>query len=192
MSKRQVAIGLLEKVGANYTPKISTDRASNKLRKYLEENGLPDDLTQDEVDFLEDEMGIEVSIVGAKPDGTPPNSSAGDPVVEKKDGPEPGLEPSRLKMVDVRVYDAIQKEEKKAKKEKTRKPSRGGFICNILANLPEDGMTLDEISKLANDKLVESGGKDNLKQTRHHARGLVGAAREWNIVKKVDGKIYPA
>jgi hypothetical protein len=176
MSSRQVAMGLLEKVGASFTPKIAYQRAINKLRRHLEQNGLPTDLTQEEVDFLEDEMGIGVSGIGAKPDGSKPDETpCDDPKpdsIEQNQTPDPKPKPP--------------------KKEKVKKPSRGGFICDILANLPEEGMTLEEISKLANDRLVESGGKDNFKQTMHHARGLAGAAREWDMVKKADGKIFPA
>jgi len=55
--KRTVMMGILAKMGASFTPSISLSRAETKLARYVEKDGIPKDLTDDELALLK-EMGI--------------------------------------------------------------------------------------------------------------------------------------
>jgi len=43
--KRDVVVALLEKMGAPHTTKISMDRAVQKLKRYIQKNGMPVGMT---------------------------------------------------------------------------------------------------------------------------------------------------
>jgi len=49
---RDVVLEMLKKMGASFTPDISTERAVKKLTRYVEKNGLPDDYTPAEVEVM--------------------------------------------------------------------------------------------------------------------------------------------
>ena len=49
---RDVVLGMLEKMGASFTPDITTERAIKKLTRHIEKNGLPDDYTPAEVEVM--------------------------------------------------------------------------------------------------------------------------------------------
>lgn len=57
---RNVLIAILDKMGADYTSRITKDRAAEKVKRYAKKNGLPDELTADEVEALT-ELNIKVS-----------------------------------------------------------------------------------------------------------------------------------
>lgn len=50
---RKVVLGLLDKMGAAYTDKISNERAVMKLQRYLEKVGTPKDATAEEVKLID-------------------------------------------------------------------------------------------------------------------------------------------
>jgi len=65
--KRDVVVALLEKMGAPHTTKISMDRAVQKLKRYIQKNGMPVGMTM---------TGAEKAVVNAilnnKPTTPPP------------------------------------------------------------------------------------------------------------------------
>ena len=46
-------LGLLDKLGAPYSEKITLERAQKKLKRYVEKEGVPKELTEEEIDLLE-------------------------------------------------------------------------------------------------------------------------------------------
>jgi len=52
--KRSVVLGILDKIGAPHTTKISAERAVKKLQRFLPKTGIPDTLNSDETQLLVD------------------------------------------------------------------------------------------------------------------------------------------
>ena len=53
----KVILGLLDKLGASYTKKISEGRARKKLTRYVEKHGVPEEMDENEIELMED-MGL--------------------------------------------------------------------------------------------------------------------------------------
>lgn len=77
---RKTILELLDKVGASYSGKITVERGTKKLLRYLEKNGVPKDLTATEKETLKTLGATILPVTNIQPDPEPkPKKEKGAP-----------------------------------------------------------------------------------------------------------------
>ena len=161
--KRDVVLGLLKKLGANFTEDISDERAVKKLKRYVEKEGLPDEYTKEEADVL---VALELAEVDAP-------------------APEPtkGKGKAKAKVSKGKKTPAKEKPAKGKAKTKTPPKPKGEHADWMVASgkALRKNKNIAEASKLALETYLGAGGrkvanvKSNAKLSVSRAvRALVG------------------
>ena len=79
------------------------------------------------------------------------------------------------------------------KKAKVKKVSRATCISNAIKDdIPEKGISVDDLSVIADEAYVAGDGQSNVGQTKHHMNVLLPAAVIWGIINIKDGILFPA
>ena len=164
-ANRDVVLGMLKKMGASFTSDISTERATKKLIRYVQKNGLPTDYNADEVEVM-----VALNLAEVDP--------------EETKAPKKEKEPKEPK--------AKKEKAPKAKKEKKPSVHRVDFICKILSSIPASGLSVEDAAARANKAFGDAGGKANEAQTFHQTRVLLPAALAFGIIKLENDKVFPA
>ena len=145
-TKKEIVLGLLDKVGAEYTSKITLDRASKKLVRYIEKNGAPEDLTTDEQHCLIG-LGVKLGIEGEAQTA----EEAEKPTLKKLPGKKKSSKKASSKKTSSRKAPA-----EKPKKE--RKPRTADWMtCAAKAVL--NSKNLDDAGAKAAQIFRDAGGK---------------------------------
>ena len=184
VANRKVMLGLLDKMGLEYTSKISNERAEKKIARSLKKKGIPEELTKAE-EWLVKELGFEAPPSNIIPISAAKEKEAEEPKEEeaKEEAPAPEVKKEKKK--------TTPKKEKPPKAKKETKAHRVNFISEIISNIPKKGISIKDLSAAANEAFVKAGGQDNPKQTLHQTRVLLPAAMIWEIVEMKDGLVVP-
>lgn len=186
--KRKDLLAMMTKLGIEFTSKINVERATNKIVRHLESEGLPEDveLTADEIAFLKG-MGFDIEIEGPEDDDdsveeTDADDSTSEDTDDEDDSDEEDDDEDEEDEDDEDEDDeeesapapkkskkkAPAKKEKKPKPKKEKKPKRKArldSICDVIRTIPEDGISIEDLATQANEDCIENGGGDNMEQS---------------------------
>ena len=116
---RSMVLDLLDKCGAKYTKKITVERAVQKLTRSLEQNGVPEDLTEEEQSTLVGLGLVKAEKEAPKPKPAPKKTAA------KKTKPVPEIVDEDPLGVEEEPKADPEEEKKAASKVKKEPKERG-------------------------------------------------------------------
>lgn len=171
---KKVVLGLMDKLGIEYTDNIQASRAKSKLKRWLTsgENEMPEDMDLDEheIDLLSS-MGFEVELEGdegeEETEEVGEDEEVGD--AEEEEIEEEEVKPKRRKG-----------KKKAAKKEKTKHVNRWDSVISVLKKRKTH--TLEKLVDESSEIYTNAGGKENKKESEAVAVRICQILGEFEVL----------
>ena len=176
---KQIIIGILKKMGKEFTNKITEARAQKKLENAIESEGVPGDivLTDEETDFLSS-IGFETKVEEVAP---------ADDDVEPTDADLEEIEEEEVEPVSAKATAKKPEKPKAPPVKKEKKIDRWGAVIKVIKSKKQH--LFEDVVKEADALCVEAGRNTNIKETTTVCRYAIKVLKEFGVLEQKKDKI---
>lgn len=176
---KQIIIGILKKMGKEFTNKITEARAQKKLENAIESEGVPGDivLTDEETDFLSS-IGFETKVEEVAP---------ADDDVEPTDADLEEIEEEEVEPVSAKATAKKPEKPKAPPVKKEKRIDRWGAVIKVIKSKKQH--LLEDVVKAADALCVEAGRNSNPKETKYTCDIVIRVLKEMGTMKQKDNSV---